>query len=85
MLMVPTATMSTNTWHKHGTCTRTHTRGVQQHTFRFNSTSAFFALFTNNEYGMPCWRTPAFMRSIHSLRKSLFLFCQGELRTAPMM
>lgn len=69
---------------------RTHGRNTQHlktqecrqltSTFRFNSTSAFLALLMNTEYGIPCCRTPALIRSIHSLRKSLFLFCKARSR-----
>src|SRR2546423_14180461 len=51
---------------------------MSERTFRSISMPAFLSPCMNTEYDIPCRCAPALMRTIHSLRKSRFLFLRSR-------
>src|SRR2546423_213656 len=51
---------------------------MSESTLRSISMPAFFSPCMNTEYDIPCWWAPALMRTIHSFRKSRFLFLRSR-------
>src|SRR5688572_33129572 len=51
---------------------------MSDRTLRSISIPAFFRPCMNTLYDIPCWCAPALMRTIHSFRKSRFLFLRSR-------